>query len=291
MRPVIFGEVLYDRFPDGREVLGGAPFNVAWNLQALGAKPLLVSRVGDDDLGARIRGAMTAWGLDTSGLQIDSGRPTGTVEVTITDDEPAYEITADRAWDHIVPPDPAPDPDAPLYHGSLALRSPGSRGTLTGLRERAAGGVFVDVNLRDPWWDRDTVRGLLRSARWAKLNADELALLAPPAGDAAGRATALLAECGLEALIVTLGADGAAVHTAAGGHHRQPAAPRGAVVDTVGAGDAFSAVALLGLLRGWPWPRVLERAQELAGAVVGLRGATTDDTEFYGDFTTAWERT
>jgi len=290
VRPLIFGEVLCDRFPDGREVLGGAPFNVAWNLQALGARPLLVSSVGDDDLGASIRQAMTDWGLDTSGLQTDPAHPTGTVEVTITDDEPSYEITADRAWDHIAPTD-APPATAPLYHGSLAIRSPGSRDTLAKLRQGATTGVFVDVNLRDPWWDRETVLELLRAARWAKLNADELTLLAPPAADDDARATALLAECALEVLIVTLGATGAAVHTAGGEHHASPAARRGAVVDTVGAGDAFSAVTMLGLMNGWPWPRTLLRAQELAGAVVGLRGATTTDTAFYEDFATAWERT
>ena len=66
-------------------------------------------------------------------------------------------------------------------------------------------------------------------------------------------------------------------------------ASTGAVVDTVGAGDAFSAVTLLGLIRRWPWPLVLERAQELAGAVVGLRGATSTDPAFYEPFAATWE--
>ena len=66
-RPLIFGEVLFDRFPDGSEVLGGAPFNVAWNLRGLGQDPLLVSRVGKDELGDRILDAMDGFGLDEIG--------------------------------------------------------------------------------------------------------------------------------------------------------------------------------------------------------------------------------
>ena len=93
-RPVIFGEVLFDRFPDGSTVLGGAPFNVAWNLKALGLDPLLVSRVGRDDLGADILAAMSEWGLDTAGVQTDAGHPTGTVEVTLED----ARRLLDQAW-------------------------------------------------------------------------------------------------------------------------------------------------------------------------------------------------
>ena len=61
-RPLVFGEVLYDRFPDGSTVLGGAPFNVAWHLQGFGLAPTFISRVGDDELGERIIATMTAWG-------------------------------------------------------------------------------------------------------------------------------------------------------------------------------------------------------------------------------------
>ncbi len=86
--PVIFGEVLFDRFPDGNSVLGGAPFNVAWHLQAFGARPLLISSVGDDELGAEIRQTMQDWGMDDSGLQTDAAHPTGTVEVSFNAGEP-----------------------------------------------------------------------------------------------------------------------------------------------------------------------------------------------------------
>ncbi|MFO7610068.1 MAG: PfkB family carbohydrate kinase [Candidatus Krumholzibacteriia bacterium] len=289
-RPIIFGEVLVDRFPDGSAVLGGAPFNVAWNLQALGLAPLLVTRVGEDELGERIGRAMEDWGLDTAGLQRDPRQPTGTVEVTLESGEPRYAIAAGVAYDFIAAEAvPAPAPGDLLYHGSLALRTAVPRLALDRLRAQATGGALVDVNLRSPWWERETALELLRGARWAKLNADELGLLVPGEPDLDTRAQRLLAAADLECVVVTLGAEGAVAHGRAGWSHRPAAPAAGPVADTVGAGDAFAAVTLLGLVRGWEWPVILERAQQLAAAVVGLRGATTDDRGFYQTFRRAWE--
>ena len=122
---VIFGEVLFDRFPDGSRILGGAPFNVAWHCQAFGLSPLLISRVGNDPLGREVRSAMIAWGMDTSGLQLDSTHATGVVDVDIHDGEPSYNIVEDSAWDFIDnQATPAIDNQGILYHGSLATRNP-----------------------------------------------------------------------------------------------------------------------------------------------------------------------
>lgn len=97
----IFGEVLIDQFPDGQQVLGGAPFNVAWHLQAFGQHPCFISRVGKDATGATIRKAMADWGMNIENLQIDHNYPTGTDKVTIDKDEPSYEILAGQAYDFI----------------------------------------------------------------------------------------------------------------------------------------------------------------------------------------------
>ncbi|MGB5338517.1 MAG: PfkB family carbohydrate kinase, partial [Gammaproteobacteria bacterium] len=94
----IFGEVLFDHFPDGKHVLGGAPFNVAWHLQAFGLTPRFISRVGADAEGESVLAAMRDWGMDTQAVQIDAQRPTGRVSVQIVDDEPAYDIVADCAY-------------------------------------------------------------------------------------------------------------------------------------------------------------------------------------------------
>ena len=128
---IVFGEVLFDRFPDGASVLGGAPFNVAWNLHAFGLAPLFISRVGDDSLGQTVRSTMKEWGMNTSFLQLDHAHPTGTVDVSIENNEPSFDIVNDRAYDFIDYKSIGQLPeDGILYHGSLALRNRVSAGTL-----------------------------------------------------------------------------------------------------------------------------------------------------------------
>lgn len=287
--PLIFGEALFDCFPDGSQVLGGAPFNVAWHLQGFSTAPCFVSRVGSDALGERIVAAMTDHGMDLSGLQRDPDHATGLVQVSLTGGEPSYDIVSDRAYDHIdagvLPEVP---PGALLYHGTLALRQPTSAAALAALCAEGDPAVFIDVNLRAPWWDTTLVIALLERARWVKLNADELALLAPAGDNVEARARALCERHQLDLLFVTLGAQGALAMAADGQVER--VAPGGAVevVDAVGAGDGFASVLILGLLRDWPLALTLARAQAFAQAIVGRRGATVSDPGFYADWLAQW---
>ncbi|ALP53164.1 hypothetical protein Tel_08345 [Candidatus Tenderia electrophaga] len=284
LKPVIFGEVLFDCFSDGQTVLGGAPFNVAWHLQALGDAPCFISRVGDDSHGANIIQAMAQWGMDVSGLQRDDSHPTGQVIVTIEDGEPHYDIKRDVAYDFIqAAAFPAIDQPALLYHGTLALRNPVSRQALDALLQRGDFSIFLDVNLRPPWWDGSRVHEYLQRARWAKLNEHELALLTDEQADAEARAQGLRRRCGLELLLVTHGSKGAVAYAEEGAVARVAPAAATQVVDTVGAGDAFTAVLLHGLLNDWPLQRTLDTAQNFASAVVGIRGAVPSDVRFYRD--------
>jgi len=288
-RPVVFGEVLFDHFPDGQAVLGGAPFNVAWHLNAFGARPVLISRVGNDALGRRIREAMQSWGMDTAGLQLDSSHPTGTVEVTLDNDEPHYDIVEQRAWDFIDADKLPPIRDAALlYHGSLALRNPVSCRALDTLHDRLAVPVFIDVNLRPPWWTREQIERCLNGARWVKFNEDELHVLAPPGPDLDNRAAALQQACRLDLLITTRGAAGALAYTHSGRRLQIEPPLADKLVDTVGAGDAFAAVVILGLLHDWELETTLQRAQAFASAIVGIRGATPGQREFYTLFMQRW---
>lgn len=287
--PVIFGEVLYDRFPDGNAVLGGAPFNVAWHMQAFGMAPLVVSRVGDDALGDSVKSAMDSWHMDTGGLQTDHEHPTGVVDIVFDDDEPRYTIVENSAWDFV---DASLLPALPdrrvLYHGSLALRSATSRAALDKIRSDHRGLVFMDVNLRDPWWDGTAVKAWASEADWVKLNRDELEVLGEGEGTTLQQARAFLGAHGLTGLVVTLGADGALALAATG--ETAQAAPEKSlqVVDTVGAGDAFTSVLITGIMRQWPLQQTMERAQAFASRIVGRQGATVQAMEFYAPLKREW---
>jgi fructokinase len=278
----IFGEVLFDCFPSGEEVLGGAPFNVAWHAQALGDRPRFISRVGDDDLGGKILAAMRAWGMSTTGIQIDSQHPTGRVEVRIEANEPSYQILPDCAYDFVAAETlESGPPGGILYHGTLGLRNAVSRSALAGLTQQPSPAIFLDVNLRSPWWRQDEVFGWMEQARWVKLNQDELALLGFAGDDVRQQMAHLQSRSQLEQLILTRGELGALVRTSDGAFHQVAPEQASPLVDTVGAGDAFAAVYIHGLLAGWPVADTLAAAQRFAGRVIGLRGATTNDRDVY----------
>jgi len=281
----VFGEVLFDQFPSGDRVLGGAPFNVAWHLQALGDRPQFISRVGDDGPGREILQAMSNWGMSTAWVQRDPQHPTGQVLVEIVDSEPRYQIVPGCAYDFITADRlPSQRPGDLLYHGTLALRNSASRSTLEMMLHHGRPAIFFDVNLRTPWWQADEVRACLQRARWVKLNQEELRLLGFLAENLEQAVDEFQKCFALEQVILTRGAAGALVRTSGGATHRVVPGPAEKFVDAVGAGDAFCALYLHGLMAGWPIPETLAAAQRFASMVVGLRGATTDDEAFYRRF-------
>jgi fructokinase len=289
IHPVIYGEVLFDKFPDGNVVLGGAPFNVAWHLQAFGQHPLLISRVGNDALGRDIRHWMQEWDMDTSGLQLDSQRPTGTVTVTFQGGEPGFDIVNNCAYDYIEVESIPQVNAALLYHGTLILRNPASAATLVTLRNSLGKPVFLDVNLRPPWWKRNIVEDALNRTGTVKINEDELAELVPEANQLLTRAEYLKQKYGIGRLIVTRGSHGALAVDATGKNFEiTPKSGTIEVIDTVGAGDAFASTSILGNLLGWPLGVTMERAQQFASAIVGVRGAVVPDRNFYQPFIKEW---
>ncbi|MFT5700074.1 MAG: fructokinase [Desulforhopalus sp.] len=281
----IFGEVLFDCFSTGEEILGGAPFNVAWNLQALGDQPLFISRIGIDVFGDRILEAMRTSGMDSAAIQMDDKLPTGRVEVTIHDDEPCYNIVANCAYDFISA-DQLPDLVAGgiLYHGTLCLRNQTSHDAYSSISQHQNLNIFLDVNLRSPWWQRDEVLDWISKAHWVKMNEEELGLLSDSTTDIRLQMTELQTTYGLEQVIVTRGAEGTLIRDSDGTFHSLIPDKVERLVDTVGAGDAFSSVYIHGLLAGWPIDVNLYYAQQFAGKVIGLRGATTTDLNFYQEF-------
>lgn len=277
----VFGEVLFDCFPNGENVLGGAAFNVAWHLQALGDAPKFISAIGNDTLGQQILVAMDEWGMDTSLVQRHFKHPTGQVSIEMLDGEPHYDIKNECAYDFIAQDALASlKADGILYHGTLALRHADSRAALDRLIENSTASVFLDVNLRTPWWQKQEVYQWMRRASWIKLNQDEARSLGfSEARDEA--AASIIEQFKLEQLLITCGAQGAYCYVKNGGVHHVRPEGEAEIVDPVGAGDAFSAVFIHGLLNNWEVQQTLDKAQHFAQKIIGIRGATPATTALY----------
>jgi fructokinase len=282
MKPKILaiGEILWDLLPSGKQ-LGGAPANFAYHAHALGAESRVVSRVGDDPLGREIRDRLRALGLATDGVGVDTVAPTGTVSVELAaDGQPRFTIHENVAWDRLVADEASlafvAQADAVCF-GSLAQRSEPSRNCIRKLvtvAPAAALRVF-DINLRQHFYSREIVEESLRLANALKLNDAELPVLAAMFGLGGGvrEQLAVLAErFSLRAVALTRGARGSLL--LANGDWSEHAGLIVKVVDSVGAGDAFTAAMALGLLAGRPLDGINRRANEVAAYVCSQPGAT-----------------
>jgi fructokinase len=273
-----FGEVLWDCKKDGRYP-GGAPCNVAYHLHRIGCVARLVSAVGCDADGDEMLAYLRSRGLATDLVSRHPTLPTGTVQVIGPANNPRYDIRTGVAWDEIALNDAirqvARETDAIVF-GTLAARSETNRRTLDALLAVPGPLKMIDVNLRPPFDDHERALGLARRADWIKLNEAELRQLTGLPTDDGHWPEAL--DClrkmtNNDRICVTRGGQGAVLFQPGATIAGQP--PPVSVVDTVGAGDAFTAALLQGLL-AWPVeraPEVLARALRLGALVASLPGA------------------
>lgn len=303
----IFGEVLADIFPD-ETVLGGAPFNVARHLQAFGLHPVMITRTGQDALRTQLLQEMQRLNMDVSGLQVDGVHPTGQVNVTMTDGGHEFEILENQAYDHIhagithmVTMSLKPEM---VYFGTLAQRSMPSRLALDKFLEDGKCPRFLDINLRAPFYDKHTIQRSLLRSDIVKLNEEELVIIAnyfnmnAEQADKSNHdehhhyesAKKLAKEFDIKQVIVTAGEQGAwmiagkkVIKTDA------ISAEKVALVDTVGAGDAFSSVCMLANTLNWEHDLMINRANAFANAICGIRGGAPTDTDFYTPFIHQWK--
>ncbi len=282
-RPVIvgIGEVLWDVYPDAAH-FGGAPANFACHAASLGADAWMVSAVGADEFGDGALDSLRERGVECACVRRDARHATGRVQVTIdATGQASYEIAADTAWDHLTWSEElatlARRCDAVCF-GTLSQRSPASRDTLRRFVEttpRAALRVF-DVNLRQRFYDAETIETSLAIASALKLNGEELPLVGELCGIDAGTPREMLGELvscyELRLAALTCGPDGALL--LAGGEESNCAAVPAAVVDTVGAGDAFTATLVFDFLRGLPLAEINRHANAVASFICSQPGAT-----------------
>lgn len=266
------GEALFDCYPDGRCLLGGAPFNFAVQAHRIasrfGGRAVAVTRIGDDALGHDFLGALST---PREGIQLDAEHPTGRVEVTVHNGEPQYRIFEHVAWDFI---EYRPIECDAVCFGTLAQRSQVSRDSIqrfvaqtptTALR-------LFDINLRQRFWDRPVIEQSLELANAVKLNRDEMAVISEmfriqsPAE--------LRSAFSLDTVILTEGEDGTSLYThdevVKGKPVRFACAPD---ADAVGAGDACAAATTVGLVMKLPLPQVVNFANTVGAYVASRRGA------------------
>ena len=274
------GETLWDIFPDGA-VWGGAPGNVACHAAGLGANVFMVSGVGCDELGERGIAALESHGIDCRHVKRDPRHPTGTVTVSLSPaGDASYVFASDTAWDHLGWEPSLGDLAArasAVCFGTLGQRAEESRRTIRRFLEAAGQAVRVfDVNLRQAFYSPELIRESLALANVLKLNDDEVPGVAAACGVSADDPVAAVRELaerhGLRLAALTRGAAGS-VLVADGVVSIRPAEAR-VIVDTVGAGDAFTAAVMIGLLGGRPLEVMHDHAARLAAFVCGHRGAT-----------------
>jgi fructokinase len=274
------GEILWDLLPTGRQ-LGGAPFNFAFHCHRLGHSSAMVSRVGADDLGRDIRAAVRAAGLSDDWLQEDPQFSTGTVTVEMDPHgRHTFHITPDVAYDHLAWDDRLKDlcsQAQAVCFGTLAQRQPTARDTIRqALRASRNALIVYDVNLRQNYYSREVIEASLTASRWVKLNDDELPVLKGLLGLQGATVSALLADLrrrhGLELAALTRGAQGALLQT--DDEEISVAGVPVKVVDTIGAGDAFTAGLLVYVLEGRPLADAAAFANRLAARVASAAGGT-----------------
>ncbi|MFZ6815717.1 PfkB family carbohydrate kinase [Undibacterium sp. Rencai35W] len=315
-KPVlIFGEALIDDFP-GEQVVGGAPLNVARTLAYFGADPLLISRIGGDANADLIVHEIQRFGLQQDGIQIDALHSTGKVEVRQNDAgnkaNHHFDILPDQAYDYIesgaalsIRDKLCPDHDAGfIYFGTLAQRMESSRKALYALLDNTRAMTYLDLNLRAMQVSMSTIERSLHAADILKINEEELQTLVKiylrdthyatlDVSDSArswqGGISSLMTMFKLRAILVTLGVRGYAYFDRDGEYLSNGDVQIATeLVDTVGGGDAFSAIFLLGLQQGWSLSLTLQRAHQFAAAICGVRGAVASDMQFYEQWQSRW---
>jgi len=280
MKILTFGEVLWDLFPQRREI-GGTALNFSAHMAALGDPVQLISAVGNDELGLETRKYLTGLGLNLQYVTTQEVL-TGRCNVTVAaDGTPSYSLQEDVSYDHIVFQQPIPEDAAAFYFGTLSQRGEVSRSTLARILTRLPAGClrFCDINIRAPFYDADSVERCLKNCDILKVSRDE-AYVFPELGFCEADSTQPEALCrelcrryAIRQVILTMDSEGAMVYLPEEDRFIRALPPPTKVLSTVGAGDSFSACYVHNLLAGKTPEACLERAVLLSAYVVSCLGA------------------
>lgn len=274
---VCFGEVLWDIFPTHKKI-GGAPLNVALRLQSLDNNVSIISRIGNDKKGKKIKTYIKEQGVNTENLQVDETLKTGKVQVMLNQKGSAsYDIKFPRAWDNIQLNESiqkvTKNADAFIY-GSLVARDETSRTALYALLKLAKYKIF-DVNLREPYYTIDVLNHLMNAADFIKFNDEEIFEI----GEKVNSKTHSLEQnikfiaehTNTKTICVTKGRHGAILYY--NDTYYYNSGYQVEVIDTVGAGDSFLATLISKLIKGDNPQEAINFACAIGALVAGSEGA------------------
>ena len=289
MKIVSIGEVLFDCFQD-QKVIGGAPFNFFYHIYKLTNSAEFISSVGNDENGKSIISFLKKNKISTNYIQIDEEHPTGIVEIKVgKDGNPTFSIIPNCAYDYIeLTPkivELIESDTSLLYFGTLAQRNYTSRKTIQSLLNKNTR-YFCDLNLRGNYYSREILTQCFRKVNVLKLNIDELKiaskLFLSRSFEMQSSANELRRKFEIDLLSITLGEGGALLIDKFGIDEYKYLAK--AVIDTVGAGDAYSAILCLGYLNKFPIDRINFLANKFAAYMCSIRGAIPHSDEVYESF-------
>jgi fructokinase len=289
---LVIGEILFDIFPNYRR-LGGAPFNFAYHLKNFGFEVRFVSKIGMDDAGKEILHKLELAQFNLDDLQVDEDHPTGTVNVRL-DESGAhqFDIISDVAYDYInfVPECHSTLIDAAqmIYFGSLIQRSERGYGNLQTFIDHKSPETlnFYDINLRPGCYNNTIVEKSLFKTDILKLNTEELEKLKQMLSLNVSNDDLvyhIMETHSIKTVSLTKGGAGSELFTDQGCLSSKPREAI-TVVDSVGAGDAFAAMLVAGLLKKWRPVEILERASLFASRICEIKGAIPDSASFYEPF-------
>lgn len=286
MNATSIGEILFDIYPTHKK-LGGAPLNFIYHIRKITGGGNIISKVGKDALGSKAISEIQKLGIPTVYIQQDAVHPTGVANVTLSDDaEPVFNIDADRAFDYIESTDSAEElinyDSELLYFGTLAQRNDISKETIQSYFSRGIK-YFCDMNFRQSFYTENIVRKSLETSDILKVNYKEMQILNDMLYQADYNtervAFDLMEQFQISLLAVTRGKDGATLFE--NGKRNDFSLPDTEVVDTTGAGDAFSAVLYIGFMQGWDLMQINKAANDFASEVCKFEGALPKNDRIY----------
>lgn len=274
------GEALWDMLPDGKKI-GGAPANFAYHVSQFGLPGRVVSAIGDDLPGREIVENFHGKGLDT--LIETVPYPTGTVQISLdASGIPCYDIKENVAWDNMPFTDRlrqlALETRAVCF-GSLAQRNAVSRNTINAFLDTMPDGdgqyKIFDINLRQGFYTQEIICNSMQRCNILKINDEELTVVSRmfgyPDNDMQGNCRLLLDKYNLEMLILTCGVNGSYVFTP--GNISFAETPQVEIMDTVGAGDSFTASFISAILNGSATAEAHKLAVNVSAYVCTQNGA------------------